>query len=185
MSGVGVLQGLGQLGDFGADELDALLFQVLLDAIKAGGVAGDLEVGAVEFHVLGAGFERLGHEGILGRRGGIDEHGAFALEEEADAARPAHVAAVALEDLADFAVGPVAVIRKHVDHDGDAAGAIAFVTDFLEGDALRLAGAAFDGPVDVVLGHGDFAGLVDGVAKFEVHVGIAAAVARRHDDGPA
>src|SRR5262249_48030911 len=76
-------------------------------------------------------------------------------------------------------------VREHVDEDGDAAGAVAFVADFLELLPLELAGAALDGALDVVLGHGDFARLVDGVAKLEVHGRIAAAMTGGDDDGPA
>src|SRR5262249_50411375 len=68
---------------------------------------------------------------------------------------------------------------------GDAAGAVALVGDLFELLTLEVAGAALDGAFDVVLGHGDFAGLVDGIAELEVHGGIAAAVPRRDDDRPA
>ena len=92
---------------------------------------------------------------------------------------------MALEDLAHFAVGAVAVVGEHVDQDGHAAGTIAFVGDLFKRYAFGLAGAALDGPFDVVLGHADFAGLVNGIAKLEVGFRVAAAVPRGDDDRPA
>src|SRR5207249_7873545 len=59
------------------------------------------------------------------------------------------------------------------------------VGEFFDGLAAQFAGAALDGPLDVVLGHADGAGLVDGVAELEVHFRVAAAVPGRDDDRPA
>ena len=55
--------------------------------------------------------------------GGVDAEDALALEQVGDVAGTAHLAAAALEDLADLAGGAVAVVGQHVDQDGDAAGA--------------------------------------------------------------
>ena len=51
----------------------------------------------------------------------------------------------------------------------DAAGPEAFVDQFLHHHAFEVAGAALDGPLDVVPGHRHGAGLVDGVAELEIH----------------
>src|SRR5439155_21314191 len=62
---------------------------------------------------------------------------------------------------------------------------IALVSELLDDVAAQFASAAFDGPLDVVLGHADGAGLVDGVAELEVHFRVAAAVPGRDDNRPA
>ena len=62
---------------------------------------------------------------------------ALALEEKGDVAGRAHLAAAALEDLADLADGAIAVVGEDFDEDGDAAGAVALVGQLLEGDCLR------------------------------------------------
>src|SRR5262249_23522400 len=61
----------------------------------------------------------------------------------------------------------------------------ALVGDLLDGLAAQFAGAALDGPLDVVLGHADLARLADGVAQLEVHGRVAAAGAGGDDDRPA
>ena len=111
-----------------------------------------------------------------------NEEQALALEHPGDAAGAAHLAAGELEDLADLAGGAVAVVGQHFAEHGHAAGAVAFVGDLLEGAAFELAGAALDGPLDVVLGHADGLGVVDGVAEPQVRVGVAAAVLGGDDD---
>ena len=50
----------------------------------------------------------------------------------------AEIAAVAREDEAQFRDRAIAIVRQHVDHDRDAAGAVAFVGDFLERRARRF-----------------------------------------------
>src|SRR5262249_10997348 len=96
-----------------------------------------------------------------------------------------HLAAAALENLAQLRLRAVAVVRHHVYQDGDAAGAVALVGDFLDDLAAQLAGAALDGPLDVVLGHADLPRLVDGVAQLQVHGRVAAAAPGCDDDRPA
>src|SRR5262249_35434557 len=89
------------------------------------------------------------------------------------------------EYLAHLAVGAVAIIRKDIDHNSDAAGAEAFVGDFIIGDAFELAGAFLDGAVDVFLRHRHAAGRVDRHAHAHIHHGVAAAVLGRDHDGAA
>src|SRR5262249_13041211 len=97
----------------------------------------------------------------------------------------AHLSAAAFKDLANFAGGAIAVVGKHFHHDRHTAGPIPFVRYLFERLPFKLAGAALHGPFDIVLGHADLARLVTGVAQFQVHFRIAAAVSRRDDDGPA
>ena len=94
----------------------------------------------------------------------------------------AQLAVGKLEDLADLAGGAVAVVGQDFAEDGHAAGTVALVDDFFEVAAFELAGAALDGPLDVVLGHTDGLGVVDGVAEAQVGVRVAAAVLGRDDD---
>src|SRR6185369_15039525 len=65
----------------------------------------------------------------------------------------AEVAAVLFEDVADLGGGAVAVVGHRLDDQRDAARTVAFVRDFLVRGAFELAGAAFDGALDVVLRH--------------------------------
>src|SRR5262249_29663888 len=67
----------------------------------------------------------------------------------------------------------------------DAAGTVTLVGQLFEDEPFGFAGAAFDGPLDVVFRHADLAGLVDGVTKFEVRLRVAAAVTGGDDDGAA
>ena len=84
-----------------------------------------------------------------------------------------------MKRVPDLADGAVPVVGQRVDEDGDAAGAVALVRHFVVGDAFFFAGAAPDGPLDVVGGHVVLLGLGDDRAQARVHVGIAAAVAGR------
>ena len=87
------------------------------------------------------------------------------------------------EEMADFGGGAVFVVRLGLHHQGDAAGTIPLVGDFLDGAAaLEFAGAFFDGPVDVVHGHGFRPGGGDGGAEAGVEAGVAPAEAGGHGD---
>ena len=99
-----------------------------------------------------------------------------------DAAGRAHVAAALLEDLADFAVGAVAVVGEDIDQDGDAAGSETFVREFVEADAIEFAGAFLDGAFDIRVWHRHAACVLNGDAQADVHAGIAAAVLGRDHD---
>src|SRR5205823_5729002 len=99
-----------------------------------------------------------------------------AVKEISDSARGSHFAAGALEDFANLATGAIAVIGKNVYQDCHTTRAIALVSQLFENHTIGFTGAAFDGPIDVILGHADLASLVDGVAQLQIHAGIAAAV---------
>ena len=135
----------------------SVLLQGFLHLREDARVAGDIESAAGALEVVRAGVEGDAHERVFvgGRR--VDAEDALAFEEIADAAGAAHFAAAALEDLADLAGGAVAVVGQDFHQDGHAAGAITFVRDLLEDQPFHLAGAAFDGALDVVLGHADAA----------------------------
>src|SRR5262249_55282577 len=135
--------------------------------------------------VVGTGIQGDAHQGVFVGGRGVDAEHPLALEEEGHVPRAAHLAAAAFEDFADFAGGAVAVVGEHVHQDGHAARAVAFVGDLPEGHAFAFAGAAFDGPFDVFLGHADLPRLVDGVAQLQIHFRVAAAVTGGDDDGPA
>ena len=68
--------------------------------------------------------------------------------------------------------------------DSHAAGAVTLVKHLFQVAAFELAGAVLDRPGDVLLGHADRLGGVDGGAEAEVHVRIAAAAHLRGDDDP-
>ena len=70
---------------------------------------------------------------------GLDEEQPLVLEQVADAAVRAEVAAADLEGLAEVARGPVAVVGQDLAEHGDAAGAVAFVGDFFEVLATKFA----------------------------------------------
>ena len=78
--------------------------------------------------------------------------------------------------------GAVAVVGEHLDEHGDAAGRVALVGDRLVDDALELAGAPLDGPLDGVERHRRVAGLLVHRAQRRVRVEVAAALAGRHLD---
>src|SRR5262249_2843782 len=117
-----------------------------------------------------------------GGRGGGDDEEPFAVEEVGDGPGAAHVTAAALESLADLAIRAVAVVGQDVADDGRAAGPEPLVDQLLHLRAFELAGAALDGPLDIVAGHGDGPGLVDRVAQLEVRVRVAAAGRGGDDD---
>ena len=147
-----------------------------------GRIAGDLELVLDAFHVVGARLQGHFHQLLLVDGAGRDEEQALVVEHPGHAAGAAQLAVGKLEDLADFAGRAIAVVGEHFAEDGHAAGAVALVDDFFEVGAFQFAGAAFDRPLDVLLGHADGLGVVDGVAEPQVGVGIAAAVLGRDDD---
>src|SRR5262249_38135730 len=108
-----------------------------------------------------------------------------AVEHVRDRAGHSDVGPGPLEDLLDLAVGPVAVVGHHLHEHGDPTRAVPLVHDLVVGRPFQLAGAALDRLLDVVLGHGDGPGLVDGVPQREVHGGVAAAGPGGDDDVPA
>ena len=146
----------GGLGRLDGDARRLERFSHLLDAPR---VAGDAPRTSVVGHVVGPGLERGFHDVVLCRA-----HPAPAPRlcgsnchdtEPGSASRAAHLG----EDVAHLGAGAVPVVGEHVDQHGHAAGRVALVGDRLVGDALELAGAPLDGPLDGVDGHGRGAGL--------------------------
>ena len=107
--------GLGDLADLGVGDGDAFGLQGRLHGCKRGRVGGDDEQAAVAVDVLGACVEGDFEQFVLVDAGGLDGDLAFALEQERDVAGAAQFAAAAVEDLADFAAGAVAVVGHDVD----------------------------------------------------------------------
>ncbi len=95
-------------------------------------------------------------------------------EHVADGAGRAEVAGVFGEDGADRAAGAVAVVGQGFDDDGDAAGAVTFVADFLKVLAIGASGL-LDGALDVVFRHVLGARVLDGEAQARVHFRVGRA----------
>ncbi len=110
------------------------------------------------------------------------DHHALALELPGHRAGLGDRAAVLRQDRADLGAGAVAVVGEHLDEHGHAVRRVALVGDRLVDDALELAGAPLDGPLDGVERHRRVAGLLVHRAQRRVRVGVAAALAGRHLD---
>ena len=156
--------------------------QSLVDGVEAVGRADHLGgVVAGGSDVIGPGLER-GLEGGIGV-GVFQKKDAAAAEHPGNGVRAAEVAAVFGEEVTNFGRRTVFVVGLGLDHEGGAAGGIAFVGDFLDGAAaFEFPGAFFDGAVDVVDGHGFGPCGRDGGAKARVEVGVAAGKAGGHGD---
>ena len=96
----------------------------------------------------------------------------------------AELSAGPLKDAAYIGGTPVAVICQAVHHERDAAGTVALVDYLLVVLATKLASALFDCLCNGVLGHVGGLGIVNGVAKGEILIGIAAAHFGSHDYPP-
>ena len=145
-------------------------------------IAGDFEFVAASLHVVGAGFQGDLHQLVFVHFVGRDDEQPLALEHPGHAAGGAELAVEHLEDLANLGGRAIAVVGEDFAHHGHAAGAVALVEHFFEIAAVELAGARLDRAVDIVVGHADGLGGVDGIAEAEIHVRIAAAHLRRDDD---
>ena len=159
----------------------AAVLERLADRGEVGGRAGDPPGVALVDDVLGPGVERREHDVVLAHRPRHDDD-ALALELPGHRTGLGDGAAQLLQQRADVAAGAVAVVGEHLDEHGHAVGGVALVGDLLVGDALELAGAPLDGPLDRVERHRGVAGLLVHGAQRRVHVGVAAALARRHLD---
>src|SRR4051812_35853644 len=139
---------------------------------------------AARVDVLGAGVDcREGHVvGILAVRGDRDQPAW--LELPGDGAGAGELAAGLGEQRANVGGGPVAVVRRRLDQDRDAARAVALVDDLLELVALAGARRPLDRPLDVVQRHVDRARLVHREAQPVVRVRIAPTGARGDHDLP-
>src|SRR5947209_8772785 len=87
--------------------------------------------------------------------------------------------------MADVGARPVTVVRQRLYQQRDAAGPVALVQDRL--DLLRISTlprSLGDGTLDVVLGHGGIASLLDRQCERGIALRIAATFARRDRDRP-
>src|SRR5215212_9146942 len=135
------------------------------------------------YYVFGPGFEGDLHQFILICRALRDQDDALALEQVRDRAGRTELAAVLGEDVANVGGGPVAVVRKHVDQDGDPAGRVALVGDPLVGFGVgACAGALVDGALDVVVWHVGVLRLLYRKVERRVHLGVPATLARGDGD---
>ena len=140
--------------------------------------------GSVCLHhdVIGPGLERRFHNFVFAGARRVVQYTDF-LEQIGHGTVSPQVTAVFAQGVAHFAHGAGAVVRGALHHQGHAAWAIAFVAYLFVVNTLELAGAAFNGALDGILGHVLIQGLVDGGAQARVVRRIAtAAHARGHGD---
>ena len=132
-------------------------------------------------HVLGTRFECCVEHCVgiarLDRIGDLAE----AVERVTDCARCADVAAVFRYRCLDVGRGAIAVVGQGFDDERDAAGAKAFVADFLIIRAVAL-GRIIDRPFDIVFGHAARARRDYGRAEACVHRRIGQAGFCRNSD---
>src|SRR5580658_2329344 len=167
---------------FRVRDREAGFFERVAHRVELVGRGEDLERFAVAGHVVGAGVEREFEQLVLVDGGFFNSNYPALFEHPADASDFAEVAAAAGEDEAQLRDGAIAIVRQHVDHDRDAAGAVAFVGDFLERRARDFAGALLDRSIDVVVGHRLFLGDRDRRAQARIGIDVAAAEPRRDRD---
>ncbi len=167
---------------FAEFRLEAGLFQRFLDGGKIVGRRDDFNRAVlVVQYVFGTGFDGSIHQsGFVGAWG--EQHLATMGEQKGDAAVGAHVAAVFGEGMAYISHGANLVVGEAVHHDGCAVDAVALVANFLVIDAFELAGSAFDGVVDVVLGQALRLCLFNGQPQSRVGANVAAAHLGRDRD---
>ena len=145
-------------------------------------VADDGEVFAGGLDVVGAGFQGNLYELVFIHCRGWHQEQTLGFEHPGHAAGGAELAAGLLENLAHFRGRAVAVIGQNIAHHRHAADAVTLVANLFQVPAGQLTRAFLDGPGDVVLGHADFFGVVDGVAQPQVGAGVATAHFGRDDD---
>src|SRR6478735_12367816 len=84
--------------------------------------------------------------------------------------------------MADFAHGTVAIIGRDLNQQSYTAGAIAFKGDFFIAHAFKFAGAALDGPLDVVSRHVLSLGGSNSRAQARIAFRVATAALGGHGD---
>lgn len=123
--------------------------------------------------IFGTGFNGGVHQcGFIGAGG--EQHLPTMLEHERDRAVGAHVATVFGEGMTDLGDGAYLVVGQAIHHDGRAADAVAFVTDFFVIHAVELAGTTFDGVFDIVFRQRLRFGLVHRQPQARVGAGVTA-----------
>jgi len=163
---------LGNLLEFGVFNYYPPLLEALLDFLQVGDSGVDGYAVLVPVDVEDAGVNELKLE-LIGNRRNPDY--SLLFEQPADAARPAQAAAVLAQEVLHCGAGPVAVVGQALDHYRHTGRAKPFVGNGFDPAARELAGAALDGPFDVVLGRVDGLGLVNRQPESEVGFRVAAA----------
>ena len=148
--------------------------QGFVDGVEAVGRADDFSrVIASGADIVGPGLESGFQGGI--RVGIFEKKDTPAAEHPGDGVGAAKISPMFGEEVTDFRGRAVFVIGLGFDHEGDSAGPIAFIGDFLNRSAaLKLPGSFLNRTVDVVDGHGFGACGSDGGAESRVEVGITA-----------
>src|SRR5690606_15145866 len=169
---VGTHRDLGDLG------LEPGRLEAALEGPEIGRRAEDLDPAlVVRGDVLRARLDGGFHHRVLGGAGSEQELAAV-RELERDRAVGAEVPVVLGEGMADLGDGAGAVVGQAVDDHRGAAGAVAFVADFLVGRAVELTRATLDGAPDGVLGHVGVGRLVHGEPQPRVRLRVGPAPLR-------
>ena len=171
--------------DLSALESIAFLLQRFYYIIKAVGICGDLEHGAVSLHILGAGFQRVHHHSFLVQFLVlvVNDDDALAVKGPADAALRAHALAELIEIVAHFRSGTLAVVGQRLHDNGYAAGTVSLVSNSFIVIGIAGAQRLVDGALDVVVGHIGRLGLGHHGGQTGVIIGVAAAALfYGHDD---
>jgi hypothetical protein len=107
---------------------------------------------------------------------------ALVVEHPGHAAILAHVAAVFIEDMADFGHGAVFVVRQRLHQDGGAAGAVAFIGVLFVADALPVH-RCLSLMARSMLSLGMFSALAAATARAQSRVGVQIAPTRPGSHG--
>jgi len=176
--------GLRDEADVRADEGIVLLLERLDHVVERVGVGRDLENIVLGVEVIGAGIERIHHDGVLVIVAVlvVDDDNALAVERPAHAALRAHALAVLIEIVTDLRRGALAVVGQRLNDHGHTAGAVALVSNSLVVVGVARAERLVDGALDVVVGHIGCLRLGDDGRETGVVIRIARAALLDGDD---
>ena len=154
--------GLGNGDEFFRNQAQAGAAQQIGDGAEFVRGGEDQMLVGIALHIVRTGFDGGVHDPVFGDLRGGDVDLTLAVELIGNTAGRGDAATVFRKNGAHVLSGPVDVVSGHFDDECDACGAVTFVGNFLNHFAAEFSRAFFDGAVDVILGHGDCLGIVDG-----------------------
>ena len=174
-----VLRDPGQLC---GGELDSGFLQPVLHGHEVGDLRSDDELFAVTGHVLCPGLDRGLEDLVLAVLARDDDELPLPVELPGHGAVGAQAAPVLRQGVPDVGHGAVRVVGQTLDEEGHPARAVAFVRRFDVVDALELAGALLDRPLDVLLRHRVLLRRIHGESQAGVEFDATPALLRGHGD---
>lgn len=134
------------------------------------------------FHILGAGVENQFQQAFFVDGSARNQEQPTTVKHPGYAPGPAEVPTVNFKHLSQFSSRPVPVLRERIAENSNACGAVAFINKLFVIIPVAFPTTLLNRAINVLCWHAVLASLVNRISQRQIHVRVATAMLRSHDN---